>query len=82
MVFSLKKGVAPKNGPKLQKVGPNTKKTTLNPIRGIGGCIKKAIKTCHEIKIISALTRPNNSLKNAIKLGFFFLSSLTIWLYY
>ena len=29
MVFYLKKGVAPKNRPKVKKVGPNTKKTTL-----------------------------------------------------
>ena len=29
MVFYLKRGVAPKNGPKVKKVGPNTKKTTL-----------------------------------------------------
>ena len=49
--------------------------------KGSGGCIQKAMKKCHEINIISALTRPNNSLKNAMKLGFFLLSSLTIWLY-
>ena len=46
-----------------------------------GGCIHKAIKKCHEIKIISTLTRPNNSLKKAMNLGVFLLSSLTISLY-
>ena len=29
MVFFFKRGVAPKNGPKVKKVGPKTKKTTL-----------------------------------------------------
>ena len=29
MVFFSEEGVAPKNGPKVKKVGPNTKKTTL-----------------------------------------------------
>ena len=48
---------------------------------GTGGCIHKAMKKCHEINIISALTLPNNSLKNAKNVGFFLLSSLTIWLY-
>ena len=37
-----------------------------------GGCIHKAIKKCHEINIFSTLTRPNNSLKKAMNLGFFF----------
>ena len=46
-----------------------------------GGCIQKAMKKCHEIKIISTLRSNKNSLKKAMKLGFFFLSSLTIWLY-
>ena len=47
-----------------------------------GRCIKKAMKKCHEINIISALTRPKNSFKNAMNVGFFFLSSSTIWLDY
>ena len=29
MVFFSEEGVSSKNGPKLKKVGPNTKKTTL-----------------------------------------------------
>ena len=45
-----------------------------------GRGIKKTIK-CSEINIISALTRPNNSLKKAMNVGFFLLSSLTISLY-
>ena len=36
---------------------------------GVG--IQKPIKKCHEIKIICALTRPNNRSKNAMKVGFF-----------
>ena len=44
------------------------------------GCIQKTIKKCHEINIIFTLTRPNNGLKNAMKVGFVLLSSLTIWL--
>ena len=46
-----------------------------------GGCIQKTIKKSHEINIISSLTSNKNSLKKAIKLGFFLLSSLTISLY-
>ena len=46
-----------------------------------GGRIQKTIKKCDEISIISALTRPNNSLKKATSVGDFSLSSLTIWLY-
>ena len=46
-----------------------------------GRAIKKAIKKCHEINIISALTRLNNSLKKAMNVGFFLFSSLTISLY-
>ena len=49
--------------------------------RKSGGCIQKAMKKCHEINIISTLRSNKNSLKNAMKLGFVFLSSLTIWLY-
>ena len=45
------------------------------------GCIQKTIKKFHEINIISSLTSNKNSLKKAIKLGFFLLSSLTISLY-
>ena len=41
---------------------------------GGGAGIQKPIKKCHEINIISALTRPNNSLKKAMKLGGFLLS--------
>ena len=47
---------------------------------GGGVRIQKPIKKCHEINIISALTQPNNSLKKAMKLGVFLLSSLTLWL--
>ena len=46
-----------------------------------GRGIQKTIKRCHEINKISALTRPNNSLKKAMNVGVFLLSSLTIWLY-
>ena len=47
-----------------------------------GRGIQKTIKRSHEINIISALTRPNNSLKKAMNVGSFLLSSLTIWLYW
>ena len=46
-----------------------------------GRAIQKTIKRCHENNKISALTRPNNSLKKAMNVGVFLLSSLTIWLY-
>ena len=46
-----------------------------------GGCIHKAMKKSHEINIISTLTSNKNGFKNAMKLGFFSLSSLTISLY-
>ena len=36
---------------------------------------------CHEIHKLLTLTSHKNSLKNAIKLQFFLLASLTIWLY-
>ena len=36
-----------------------------------GRGIQKTIKKCHEINMISALTRPNNSLKNATNVGVF-----------
>ena len=36
-----------------------------------GGCIQKTIKKCDEICIISALTRPNNRFKNAMKVRVF-----------
>ena len=49
--------------------------------RKSGGCIQKAMKKCHEINIISTLRSNKNSLKNAMKLGIFLLSSLTISLY-
>ena len=48
---------------------------------GSGGCIQKTIKKCHEFNKISTLTSNKNSLKKAMKLGFFSLSYLTIWLY-
>ena len=32
---------------------------------------QKPTKKCHEINIISSLTRPNNSLKNATNVGVF-----------
>ena len=41
----------------------------------------KSMKKCHEINIISTLRSNKNSLKNAMKLGIFLLSSLTISLY-
>ena len=47
-----------------------------------GGCIQKAMKKCHEINIISTLTSDKNSLKNAMNVGFFLLSSSTICLDY
>ena len=37
-----------------------------------GGCIKKAMKNCHEFNKISTLTSNKNSLEKAMKLGFFF----------
>ena len=37
-----------------------------------GRGIQKTIKRCHEINIISALTRPNNSLKKTMNVGVFF----------
>ena len=43
---------------------------------GSGGCIHKAMKKCHEINIISTLTSNKNSLKNAMKLRFFFAATL------
>ena len=44
--------------------------------KGGGGVgIQKPIKKCHQINIISALTRPNNRLKNAMKVRFFLLWS-------
>ena len=43
-----------------------------------GGCIQKAMKKCHEINIISTLRSNKNSLKKAMNLGVFLLSSLTI----
>ena len=46
-----------------------------------GWGIQKTVQKCYEINIISALTRPNNSLKNAMNLGFSLLSSSSIWLY-
>ena len=46
-----------------------------------GGCIQKAMKKCHEINIISTLRSNKNSLKKAMNLGVFLLSSLTISLY-
>ena len=49
--------------------------------RKSGGCIQKAMKKCHEINIISTLRSNKNSLKSAMKLGIFLLSSLTISLY-
>ena len=47
-----------------------------------GRGIQKTMKKWHAINIISTLRSNKNSLKNAMKLGFFFLSSLTIWLDY
>ena len=46
-----------------------------------GRGIQNTIKRCHEINKISALTRPTNSLKKAMNVGIFLMSSLTIWLY-
>ena len=47
--------------------------------RGRG--IQKTIEKCHKISIKVALTRRNNSVKKAMNVWFFWLSSLTIWLY-
>ena len=46
-----------------------------------GWGIQKTIKICHENNKISALTRPNNTLKKAMKFGVFLLCSLSVWLY-
>ena len=42
--------------------------------------IQKNTKKCHEIKKISTLTSPRNSLRNTMKVEICLLSSLTIWL--
>ena len=41
------------------------------------GCIQKTTKKFHENSKISTLTSPKNSLKNAVKVGIFLMSSLT-----
>ena len=43
-----------------------------------GRRIRKTTKKCLELNKISNLTSPKNSLENAIKVGFFLLSSKTI----
>ena len=45
-----------------------------------GRCIQRTIKKCHEINKVSTLTSHKNSLQNTMKVEFFFLRSLTIWL--
>ena len=40
-----------------------------------GRGIQKTVKICHEINKISALTPPYNSLKKAMNVGVFLLSS-------
>ena len=42
------------------------------------GCDQKTTKICHEINEASTLTSPNNSLKNAIKVGIFFNATLKV----
>ena len=37
-----------------------------------GGCMQKAMKKCHEFNKISTFTSNKNSLKKAMKLGFFY----------
>ena len=47
---------------------------------GVRGRTQKTAKKCHEIHQVCNLTSRKNSLKNAMKVGFFLLSSRTIWL--
>ena len=48
---------------------------------GVEGIYQKPGKNSIQFNKISNLTSNKISLKNAMKLGFFFLRSLTIWLY-
>ena len=45
-------------------------------LKGGRGCNQKTTKICHEIKKLSTLTSPNNSLKNAIKVRILWTPSL------
>ena len=49
--------------------------------KGSRGRIRKTIKKLHEINEILTLTSPYKNLQNAVKVGIFLLSSLTISLY-